>query len=308
MVLVSGVTLLEQTPLPDVPLQVGGVTEVTDQNGEFSVLVPADEEVSIVSGLPAISFSVITARGDELASTYLRIDVETLVEPSGICRVAVGGVPHLYFSYRSRGEEALVVPSDRTLNQFVPQTDVEPETILLPGSLGFSRPEASFANGDVWKLLGASVQVQEPVPICSDRGDISCRKVSSNLIEAPELFTRESVRNIAAKALKLLQRERSPPKTRFAPNFFEVAARVIAGIRTPVGRLPADVWVCDAQPPGCVERKFPKKAIRASFQKLCDQPFPDRLKELRNSCEKDANRLKVLLKRLPDTYFDCSGG
>ena len=272
-------------------------------------MVPPQEQVEISSGLPAIYFPAVTGSGQELSETYHRIEIEPLVEPSAVCRVAMGGVPHFYFSYVNELATALEVPSDTSLNRFVPEADVEPETVLLPGEQGFARPESSFAEGTAWKLLGSTLALEEPIPICTDRGDYLCRKVPRDLVEGPEGLSREAVRRMARQAAKLITAQPARRSSdRFTPGFFKAAARTIGAVKKLVESVPPDVWSCEVSPTGCSEKRFPKKAIQAAFDRLCEQSYPPGLEALSETCKIEAKKLKTYLKTLPNTYVDCSGG
>jgi len=308
-VLVSGIVLRQQTPMPDVPIAIGDASGTSDSSGEFSLEVPGQRSLSITSGLAAISFPPITGSGLELSQTYHRIEVSPLIEPLEVCKVSIDGAPFLFFSYFNQADFPLTVPSGSRLNQFEPKRGYEPESIFLAAESGFVRPYEIFASGDRWILLGDTISVQEPIPVCTDRGDTGgCSPIPSAIKAKPFAFAKSAITILSRRAEKLLRGLPRQPSRRTSPPFFASGSATLAGIRRIMNTVPSAALICDPAPSMCQVRKYPRAALQKEFARLCKVKLPPELQGLMTDCRRERRRFrKYLARELPGSFTDCSG-
>lgn len=231
----------------------------------------------------------------------------------------MGSTEHVYWPYRNRSGTTLEVPL--TLNNFnnmlSPTGEASPETIFAPGlDNGFSRPLSLFESGSrysgVWNILGMSVELPQPLPLCPDSGDGGeCRAIRPALVKAIFDQATSTVNELILESLRLQatgewQPERSrrnPISTRGADVLAEIK-QILRQVQ-PSG---STIYTCEAAvPASCRRLDFPKNELRSAFAELFDMRLPDGLERLNSSgrVRRESKQFEDVLKKLPRRYVRC---
>lgn len=304
------------------PLLVGDTTVETDVNGEFSVIVDRDTEISIRSGLAAIAITPIVGLGEDLAaSPPLDVRGYRLVEPGPLapCKVLQDAEELVVWPYINQTTETLEVPL--TLNNFnsmlSPRGEALPETLFPPGANSFMRPLSQFANGALragtWNFLGRSVVLPDPVPVCTDSGDGGlCSALPSSTLNAPF----DAATNIVTNMIDDVVRAERAGKWRSSGQrnpFAAKGATTLAEIRRTLRQvqpLGSTSYICEAggvTAASCREFDFPRNALRKSMSRFFNIKAPKGLQYLLapSRIKRSLRQFEKSLESAPKKYWRC---
>ena len=321
---VSGVIKFAQTPAPQgISLIVGEKVVETGPLGVFSADVSAGGRVSISSALPAVAITPRVGLGADLSrESPITIAAYRMIEPAPTppCRAFVGADEVVFWPYINYTNEALVVPE--SLSNFS-DNRAPAETLFAPGFTNSFARRLDLFRGDGagvsgrWNILGLSVELPNPIPMCVDRGDpgqcpqISAADVNAIFDDATRIVTDAYTRSLIIKR-KLRKRgwESTGEPDRLVTRGKRVTLPKIKRIIRQVQPVGAIIYRCDktqAIPASCMEYTFPKEELQntiveyfsielePAFQRVVSN---DRLK-------RELERFDQVLDRLPDKYYRC---
>lgn len=202
--MIAGMVRILETPVANLPVKVGALEIITDENGEFSVSVPANDVADLSSGLLAVGYEkiagieteVLAGKGAEIAAIAqanggsIIIDAVQRVKPEELCYIsdAQTGAGFIRFPFTNRFGTTLTVESDKlnTITSLAdpsrgsdqepyPLADFESIDADKPdGYLGFEWPLGYFVwfdparNQQVvsaqWKLINEVRSLDQPLP------------------------------------------------------------------------------------------------------------------------------------------------
>jgi hypothetical protein len=200
---IAGVVKIKETPVPNLPVQLGSRVVTTNESGEFSVFVPSADVADISSGLLAVGYEkiagieteILTGTGSEIAAIaqanggWIVIEAIQRVKPEDLCYITDSktGAGFIRFAFTNRFGSTLTVESDKlnlisSLADPSRGSDQEPyplsdfesiEADKPDGYLGFEWPLRYFVwfdpvrNQEVvsaqWKLINEIRSLDQPL-------------------------------------------------------------------------------------------------------------------------------------------------
>jgi len=315
---VYGVAVIDDTPIPNMPLSFNGATVLTDQFGSFQATLVNTGSYIIRSGLPeteglsAIWFTQLEGTGQQLAdASPMTIAMQRRVMlRAPVCRKVVAGAEQVFFPYLNTASVPLNVPlgygSLNSIESF--SGAVQPPVEFEPGASGFSRDLSFFVQGNVfagrWKIGGQQLEITGSPPLCTDGGDLGdCTAVDMARFERVLKLTRSVVQYQITTANGLAGRTWRPdPANRLL--VFNRGARALATIRKSIAQY-ENTWSCTgAIPAQCRVLSVDKQNLRLTFHRLY-LGLPRGLSGLLRLEKEQKASFDRVLKGLPDQVVSC---
>lgn len=327
MVTIEGIVAVEATPIAGVEVQVDGTAKsVTDEEGLFSVLIPASPSTVVLGPAQSgLSFTPVSGLPQDLALTNQSFNGTRLIVPGPACYFLTPDDIFVRFGYNNTTNAPIQV-SLGILNELSPES---------ADSLG---PPETFESGEVQEGFIASIPIDEEEPLtwyflgttvtaseqcgadieCPDGSErdycficggdgYSCRgcveldpgetidQVSQLFTEASQLFLDyalearlEGVLPRSVNLLRVLKQH---------STVLQRTKATLESLREPV-RFCRDIVGCrkisTKKVTGTVERSFGSLSSSLS-----------RLKNVKSRATKYQNRLKRRLGDIPRTYHVC---
>ncbi len=273
----------------------------------------------IESGLPAVYFDTIVDTGLGLETQHpVTIAATVLLSPYGgdatQCEVLVGQQRSVFLRYVNHSSMGLSVPLGG-LNSFFTSGDAVPETLFAPGLNGFVTPLDRFFKGGAytgsWVLLGRTIPLQFPLPVCTDSGAGSdCRVITARDLRKIRVLFASIVEHYNDKADQVLARARGNDDTRerarrWRSEFRERSDKLETAVVQRLRRIQPPVFFCGEPPPQCATKTFPQPVFQILFDRLIGRRPPYPFSELVKMNKRDRRRFRTLLSKYPQVYHRC---
>lgn len=320
-------------PLPYAPLAVGTYSITAAPDGQWSVIIPGVETVTIRSPLKALKvvsineeeLEEITGNAADLAArSPLFLKVESQIRQGDICKFISDSQVHLRFPYSQRSLESAPLEVDvgplnaltsasgtpQPLTQFTRTLPLEPD-----GTTSFTFPIEHFITPENtlvvdWYLLGRHAPLSDPLPLCPDNILVGCD--SYNILEVERIFShmRRTVATMCDTIVKAKKSGRFKLRGKTAkPFLFRRAAPELFRLRGILNSIPRRSFVCENPQPQCLLYQFPKQQILERHESLFLVPW---VREIRNAVPlingikpRSERRLRALLAEYPDSFTTC---
>jgi hypothetical protein len=330
MVSISVRVVIEQTPIPAVPVRIEGASSdpdapppLTDDEGLATGAVVGSDTITISTGLDAIRFDPITGLGTTLAgASPLEVSAERLVEPGTPCRRAIyEGGEEVVFPFVNLSDAMLTVENASPINIVTRESgdlaETQPPTDFPVAGGLFSGPLTHFMADDSsntritgqWSFLGTersftfdSLNEPNPLPLCEGKTLLPCLSFSDSV--ARSVLKTFSDYGGRLRRLERQLRQKYPLQNRgFSTERSRIrsyakAKSVIAAAKTRSATCDSEKIVCKQE---SIAKDQLKKAFFASFR-----PRPptgrDPFRRLRREGAKAFNDA---LKSMPDFVVAC---
>ena len=312
--------LIGSTPVPALPVRIGGATVNTDHNGSASTRVPSSAFVTIETGLPAVAFTPFSGVAGSFHERTMIINATRLVVPNPeICSVTIRAIPHLWFPYSNIGGSAFSIPlSLYRLNRILsPSGFAAPAGLFAPGERGngYALPRSHFESGaslsGSWEFLATSVSVPpSPLP-CADTGAPptttpvpSCVPVDLSVLITE---TKRTITTLSNESLKAAARGEWKPQGNMREPFLKGGAQALKKMRSAIQGMGKTPLVC-ATPPTiarCSTRTLNKATLKKNFGSIVPSSLPPGLGRVKRLIPGVKARFARIVDSLPSTLYTC---
>lgn len=123
-------------------------------------------------------------------------------------------------------------------------------------------------------------------------------------------FVKASVERYKEEVSRIVDHTRMDRETRqevlrWRENFEARGARVTKSVTNRLNSIRPPVFDCEAPPPQCVERTFPRPTLQYLFSRLFRGRTPAPIRDLRAESRRDQKQFTRIMKRLPEVYQRC---
>jgi hypothetical protein len=285
---------------------------MTDNDGYASATFTGSSDLTIETGLPAISFTPISGTVADLSAEQIELLAQRLIVPgSEICSTTVGNEPSFFFPYANLSSNTLIVPLTlQRLNRIVsPSNSAAAPQLFVPGLTGngFTLPLSHFLGEEGitgrWEILGTLVEVP-PAPLpCADSGSPS--ECTSVQLDTLFTLTKRVIATLTKESIKSALSGKWKPSGNFKGPFYTRGAKALKDMRAVINEIGTPLAACDIPPDDCSERTIDKARLRMIFNSIFKGTTPVGLRGVEKKTTRTKRAFEAALKALPVSAYLC---